>query len=296
LSETFDVETIWPTSPDEVEAAALAGAHRGVDVVVAMGGDGVVHHVVNGIVDTPAALGIIPAGTTNVLARILGIPEKPAAAARYLASHPPAVQAPLAAVTLTRGDTTTVRYATFATGIGFDATVVEASNAEPYRKYWFGGIHYARTAVSVLVSEELRSLRRMSLRIGDTRYEATSVLIQNHDPYTYFGKLPLRVLGRRPDGFAVLVVRRFSLLRAVAVLVAAVLGRGMDRVPGVAVVADVSDLVVTADRPVPLQADGEFLGHVDAAAFTSRPRALRVLAPWSLSDDPPVQRATDPTG
>jgi diacylglycerol kinase family enzyme len=160
---------------------------------------------------------------------------------------------------------------------------VEISNAEPYRKYWFGGIHYARTAASVLVSEELRSRRRMSAQIGDRTYEAATVLVQIHDPYTYFGKLPLRVLDRRPNGFAVLLVRRFSLLRAAGILMAAVLGRGMDRVPGVDVVADVTHLVVSSATPAPLQADGELLGHIDTVTFTSRPQALRVLAPRDAS-------------
>ena len=38
-----------------------------------MGGDGVAHHVGNALVGTDTALGLIPVGTTNVLARILGI-------------------------------------------------------------------------------------------------------------------------------------------------------------------------------------------------------------------------------
>ncbi|MGI9528804.1 MAG: diacylglycerol/lipid kinase family protein, partial [Acidimicrobiia bacterium] len=76
LSRTFDLETEWPISPHETETVARRAANHGVDVVFAMGGDGVAHHVANALVHSDTALGIIPVGTTNVLARILGIPLK----------------------------------------------------------------------------------------------------------------------------------------------------------------------------------------------------------------------------
>ncbi len=281
LSQAFTVETVWPTSPDEAEAAALGAAHRGCSVVAAMGGDGVVHHVVNGIVGTETALGIIPAGTTNVLARILGIPERPRAAARYLASQPPAVWMPLAGIELRRGNTESIRYATFATGVGFDASVVEVSNAEPYRKYWFGGVHYARSAASVLLGSQMRRRPGLSVEVAGRRFIAASALVQVHTPYTYFGAVPLRIIDRRPIGLAVLVIERFTLLRSAGVLAAALAGRGLDRIPGVHVVADVDTVDVAADPSAPLQADGEFLGTVESVTFSARPHSVRVVAPTS---------------
>ncbi len=54
---------------------ARAAADRGVATVVAWGGDGTVNEVASAIVGTPAALGVIPAGSGNGLARMLRMPS-----------------------------------------------------------------------------------------------------------------------------------------------------------------------------------------------------------------------------
>lgn len=57
------------------EATALAReASREAEVVVAVGGDGTCHEVVNGLAGTKACLGVVPVGSGNDLACALGIP------------------------------------------------------------------------------------------------------------------------------------------------------------------------------------------------------------------------------
>ena len=68
------VETLTTYEPGEASKIAAESAHRGVDVVVAAGGDGTLNEVVNGLDGYDVPLGIIPVGTANDFARQVGIP------------------------------------------------------------------------------------------------------------------------------------------------------------------------------------------------------------------------------
>ncbi|RMG52902.1 MAG: diacylglycerol kinase family lipid kinase [Acidobacteria bacterium] len=61
-------------SVDHLISLARQGVHRRVDVIVACGGDGTVHHIVQTLSSSGAALGVIPVGTGNDIARHLGLP------------------------------------------------------------------------------------------------------------------------------------------------------------------------------------------------------------------------------
>lgn len=60
--------------PGEATELARQAVARGTEVVIAAGGDGTVNEVANGLVNTGAALGVLPVGTTNSWALQMGIP------------------------------------------------------------------------------------------------------------------------------------------------------------------------------------------------------------------------------
>ncbi len=72
--KNLEYEVIITQRPHQATELAEKAAADGVDVVVAVGGDGTVNEVVKGILHTKAVLSIVPFGSGNGLARHLGIP------------------------------------------------------------------------------------------------------------------------------------------------------------------------------------------------------------------------------
>lgn len=276
LRDVFELETIWPETPDGSHKAAAAAAESGFDAVIAMGGDGVVHHVAAGLIHTDTALGIIPAGTTNVLSRILGIPLKPDRAAAAIGAATPTDLA-AARMSWDSADGPRVRYALFSLGFGFDADVVDRAERRPHAKVRFGSLHYTRTAFATVVGDYRRRPASISVATGQHRVDAVALMIQIHHAYTYLGRIPLR-LGPIGGGLLGLACNELGLGRALRILGGAS-ARGRVSVPGCTVLRDVDTLSGFAEPEVLAQADGEPLGPVSGFSVSYESDALKVLAP-----------------
>ena len=82
----FDVEIRYTEFRGHAAQIARQAVEEGVDVVVAVGGDGTVNEVARCLVHTNTALGIIPCGSGNGLARHLFIPMNPEGALQVLST------------------------------------------------------------------------------------------------------------------------------------------------------------------------------------------------------------------
>lgn len=285
LSKSFDLSTEWPTSPLETTRESLRAANEGVDAVFAMGGDGVAHHVANSLVGSGTALGLIPAGTTNVLARILDIPLSSLKAARASAEFESLP------TRMVRVDAETDigfrrRYATFSLGVGFDADVVSIAESRPYAKVRFGGIHYARTAVGRLVSTWRTHQPHLRLTCDGDRFDGVVALTQVHHPYTYFGKFPLHLTNDRLDGVATLAASGLGIARSSEIFARAALGAKHREATGTRLWTDYESLIIEAEPSAPFHADGEFLGMANHLEIAPARDALLVLRP-------PIQSSSD---
>ncbi len=114
-------------------------ATDGHDVVVAVGGDGAVLQVATALAETPTALGIIPAGTGNLLAGNLDIPKGAMAAVDAIVSGRRR-RIDLGRVTVGGKE----RSFTVACGIGFDAEVMGATKKD--QKVRWGKLAYLASA------------------------------------------------------------------------------------------------------------------------------------------------------
>lgn len=278
LADDFEVSTSWPESGEAATEAAAQAAREGFDVVAAMGGDGVVHRVANGIVGTETALGIIPAGTTDVLARILGLPRKPKKAAQILADGV-AMPAPVAQYEADGPDGHLSGRALFALGVGLDAEVVEQAEGTPDRKNWFGGVYYARHAASMFVRNFRSRQPNMRIASGDMKADAVAILTQIRWPYTYFGNMPLKLTPRPHEGLAVGVIERAPIVRAIGLATTALFGRGVSSIRGIEVWTELEGFELDAEPSSKMQADGELLGEVTKLRVTLERNALRIISP-----------------
>lgn len=280
LSRRHTVEAVWPRSAADARDIAADAVTAGFDGVVAMGGDGVVHQVAQALVGTDVFMGVIPAGTTNVFARQIGLPSKPVRAAKHLAGDHKLSPHPVVTVEAIRPDmTSTTNHAIFAVGIGMDADVVAAAETEPYRKYRFGAIHYARTSLGLLWKDIRRRNPTITAVAADHELDAIAVMVQFHQAFTYFGARSLRFEPEPPDPMTALVVATLPVRRLPSLIRHIATGKSLANVTGIEVWAGLDRLKISAKSPALHELDGELLGPIVEATITHRPEALWVAVP-----------------
>ena len=258
------------SSSEATEAASQAA--RWATVVVAVGGDGTVADVATGIFGSPAALGIVPAGSTNIVARSLGIPAQPAAALALLGGA-----YRLRAIDVGRsGDRSFIHIA----GAGFDAELFGAAN--PVWKRRLGWIAYLPAAVAALrlPPSEVR------ITVDGEIFEARSplVLIAN-------GGSAIAPNFRIYPGIAaddgwldVLVFTSLTATQIVATLAHAGRQR-LDRSPHVRHSRG-QTVSLQAEPPLPVQLDGDPRGTTPRQ-FSVVPLGLLVVTPPRQSEGSP---------
>lgn len=280
-----------------VELARAARADQ-LDLVLALGGDGTVNEVVNGLLDVPGGspaldlpdgspapdqalsvpdLAIVPGGSTNVLARNLGIPSDPVEATGLLLDairngH----RRPLGLGKLDE------RWFTFCAGAGFDADVVNAVEHRRADGKRSTTALYARTAVRRFFAQDDRKHGSLTLeRPGTAPVSGLSLaIVTNTAPWTYLGNRPVNPTPQANfdsglDLFALTKLRLPHALRHVAQIT-----RGSSRGPrgrDVLLLHDQDELTLRSDQPVPVQVDGDYLGERTHMTLRSVPHALRVV-------------------
>ncbi|MCG7203470.1 MULTISPECIES: diacylglycerol/lipid kinase family protein [Streptomyces] len=277
------------------DLARQAATSDDIDLVVALGGDGTVNEVVNGLLhDGPdperlPGLAVVPGGSTNVFARALGLPNDPVEATGDLLDALREKRERLVGLGLTAGTPGTVdeavpaRWFTFNAGLGFDAGVV--GRVEQQRELGKKSTHalYVRQVVRQFFGEQHRRHGAITLeRPGhDPINDLVVAIVSNTSPWTYLGNRPMYTSPKASfdKGIDVLGLSRLS-SAAVARYGTQLLTSSPERGPhGKHAVSlhDLDQFTLHSKVPLPLQMDGDHLGLRTSVTFTGVRRALRVI-------------------
>ena len=139
-SAAIEVKVIPTESAESVETQAQEAIREGCDTILACGGDGTVHEVLQSVVGTSAALGVIPMGTANALAADLGLPASPEKSAKMLLAATPVRVSVGRAFYRDKGGSPRSRYFVVAAGVGADAFFF--SRLDSRLKQRLGYTHY----------------------------------------------------------------------------------------------------------------------------------------------------------
>jgi diacylglycerol kinase family enzyme len=291
--------------------AGLARAARknGVDIVVALGGDGTVNEVVNGLLadgvagaDTGVpALAVVCGGSTNVFARALGLPTDWAEGTAVILEalrEGRTRSVGLGKVTTIGGRTdgfdaidTGERYFTFCAGFGMDAEVIHRVERARLRGRKSTPLLYLQSMAGNYAFEKVSRTPRITIESPKIEIDAggmlSMVVIQNTAPWTYIGE---RAIHANPEasfdlGLDVMAMRDmnvFGATRTATQLLAGRRSKETQTVIGphgkhVLRLHDLSEFTLSAKLPAGLQVDGDYLGERDEVRFSSVPDAIRVI-------------------
>jgi diacylglycerol kinase (ATP) len=248
-----------------IELARMAAA-QGVPIVTAIGGDGTVNEVIQGITGTETALAIIPGGTGNDHARSLGIPLAPAQAATLLSQGK-----------IIKMDIGHERDRHFGclVSIGFPVDVIHHTNTK--RRFLVGSL-----AILSSVWQTLKDLRfhRVTLTLDGERLSVSTCGIFVLNTPSVGGGLRFSPTADITDGLLdVVVIGELTRLELLCTLPKVYVGKHLNH-PAFHLYRCRNVQIETAE-PLPKMFDGEVIGYTPVEAFLE-PKALRVLVPASF--------------
>lgn len=260
----IDLSYQYSKSAEDGQAKARRALDEGVDTIIVVGGDGMVNSIGSMLIDTPVALGVVPAGSGNGFARHFGIPLTAEKAVRALVD---ADRIPI--------DVGTANGRPFLVtcSMAWDAALVRTFEKSPVRgvlpyifaaAYEFLEYRPQPFAVTLDGTEELSFSKPLVFTVANlTQYGGGAQVAPQacHDD----GRLELIVLSKDDAPRALTQLPRLF-------------DGTIDRVPGM-VTRTFESLLVRRRKPAPIQVDGELVESPAEVAVAVKHKALNVLVP-----------------
>jgi diacylglycerol kinase family enzyme len=243
---------------------ARAAAQQGAEVVAAVGGDGTMNEVAQGLLGAPTALALVPCGSGNGLALHLRVPRSLPGALR-LAIDPEA--------TVREIDSGEVAGLPFfnAMGIGLDADISRRFNGLERR----GLPAYIRAGWSAW--RERRPVQ-CTLEVGAERHALAALLVSVLNSDQYGNNARIAPGAEVDDGALDLVAVTAPGVLGVARLLPRLFSGSLQSAPGV-LRRSARRFALVRTAPGPLHTDGEVHAGPARLEVVVRPRSLRVLVP-----------------
>jgi YegS/Rv2252/BmrU family lipid kinase len=258
--------------PGQARELAREAAQAGCDAVLAVGGDGTANEVAWGLLGSPTALGLVPAGSGNGLARTLGIPLVPRRALQALSD-----------AATRRMDVGFVNGRPFlnVAGAGFDAAVGAAFHERALAGARRGVLGYVLAGIGIAFRYRPPSL---ALEAGSAPPRGALLFSFSNGPQ--YGGGAVIAPGARLDDGLLDVVRIEDAPRLPLLLQAPRLFLGgIERLAAYSRHATAS-FVLTSSEPFGYHRDGEPEPPVTRLEVRLEPKALRVLVARTVAEDP----------
>ncbi len=266
-------QTTYPKHATEIAQQAVK---ENIDTIVAVGGDGTINEILNGIAGTDVKLGIIPAGTANDLATLYGIPKDPSKACQVI------LKQNISCADLIRVHN---RYYVTAGGLGFPSEVLGIANRMKHQNIigkllgqLLGSKIYIFAVLCALIKKSKRENFVKVRCNGSSLYTDSLSLIINNQPF--LGKSLLMAPGAlNNDGrFDVcLIGNSKSRLQVLSILLKVLTGKHVYLSSVSRWSAD--RLAVTSERSLAFFGDGEIMQQGTRFNIRIIPEALKIIVP-----------------
>jgi diacylglycerol kinase (ATP) len=270
-SDEWQINIYETTAPESIETIVRDACRNGVDLVIAAGGDGTVSRVANGLRGTNVPLGILPAGTGNILARGLMLPLGMEDAIRLLAGEHDWMDLDVLAI----GGQWHVLNAS----VGFTSHAVR--NIMPEQKRHFGMLAYLFAALQWFGWQPRRF--RMVVDGKDRWARASEILVSNGEVLREFSILVGPPCTFCDGQLEVYIVRARSALDYLAVLWNMLFRRGKRKLGWRHIPVRSMIRIDSGETKLPVQADGDPIGKTPVE-IRIIPKAIRVIVPKSKTN------------
>ena len=282
LASELKVDVVETTHRGHGHELAEQARRDGLDVVVALGGDGTINEVVNGLLSAGPGLDVprlaaVPGGSTNVFTRALGLSRDPIEATAEILDLLRADQTRL--ISLGKADE---RWFTFTSGLGFDADVIARVERRRAAGHPSSAGLYVRAAVTEFLTGPGRRHPHLTVEVPG-RPPMSGVflcLVSNVNPWTYVRSWPV---APSPEasldaGLDVIAIRKVGVARMLSHVRQSMRPGPGPRGSRLLSAHDVDWIRLRAESPLDWQVDGDWAGHRQEMTLRSVPNALRVVA------------------